>query len=820
MLLPVAMMLVLAFSVPANAILKSPTRTAFLLGVYLLSAADIILVAQVAGSLGLLNSRPFFLACHALLAALAWGAWRWRGQPPLLGPLAGLGSGLNRQAVRACLWRHPDLWVLGTGICLAYGANAGLVLFVPPNNYDSMTAHMSRVGYWLQHGSLHPWPTHNILQAVYPINAQVQILWTVLFWGTDQLAGFIQWTAVPVSMLAIYGLARVMGWNRAPCVFAAFIWATFTEVVLQSTSTQNHLIVSALGVIMFYLLFLGMRTRHTGTLVLSGLSLGMAVGTHQAFLFFGPGLALITLLLLFPLRRDTWRIVFLWAAACTVSVLLVGSYMYLLNLWKYGHPMGPTRLVHSQSISTSATWLKLLAVNTSRFAYQFIDPSGLPDAIARRLVDLKADSAHALYAWLNDASTMVYGTFPFRKLPMLHEDRAWFGPLGVLLLLPAACVQCCQAILERERVRLGLIGATLSLLLGVSIFRAGWTPAQGRYFVAAVTICAPFLACVYGHGRWRSLLRWAVVGIALLVLGRTTLCNEAKPLVGPQAIGWGMDRTARQMANRWAIDLDVRLVEQVVPRGSTLGIAFGDHDWDYPLFGKHFDRRIVPIWPDTNATNTLWLQSHGIDYVLISMQSPADAVEIPSGYALLAKTGYRALGRRWTLWRRQEGEFLQMDARARRSLLAVDKAPPDKPLVKVAPILSGRIGVSPYLVTAWPSAGTAWLGNGAIHGLQGILWADTSQTVNVVLYVAVGPARTDSVRTLELTLPAVAGSQPVRQEFSQDTNLTFSVQLVPGANPFSIEVLDTPTVVPLPDGDPRPLLVRLHRMAVVPAPGP
>ena len=46
------------------------------------------------------------------------------------------------------------------------------------------------------------------------MNAELGVLWTVLWSGTDRLSGFVQWISVPVIMLAIYGLTRLLGYSR------------------------------------------------------------------------------------------------------------------------------------------------------------------------------------------------------------------------------------------------------------------------------------------------------------------------------------------------------------------------------------------------------------------------------------------------------------------------------------------------------------------------------------------------------------------------------------------------------------------------------
>ncbi|XGB42694.1 MAG: hypothetical protein LVS60_02285 [Nodosilinea sp. LVE1205-7] len=51
-------------------------------------------------------------------------------------------------------------------ICLLplLGLSLLVALVAPPNNWDSMTYHMARVMYWIQHQSVAHYPTHNLRQ--------------------------------------------------------------------------------------------------------------------------------------------------------------------------------------------------------------------------------------------------------------------------------------------------------------------------------------------------------------------------------------------------------------------------------------------------------------------------------------------------------------------------------------------------------------------------------------------------------------------------------------------------------------------------------
>ena len=77
-----------------------------------------------------------------------------------------------------------------------------------------------------------------------------------------------------------------------------------------------------------------------------------------------------------------------------------------------------------------------------------------------------------------------------------------------------------------------------------------------------------------------------------------------------------------------------------------------------------------------------------------------------------------------------------------------------------------------------------------------------------------GKGRLDTPRTVDLTLENEAGLQNERQQFEGATTVSFIVQLQPGRNDFVFQCLDKATVPKQPNGDTRPLLVRLDAISV------
>lgn len=602
MLIFLALALVLASVLPLIAVLRPPGRPAVLLGAYLLSYANIVLVGQVTNSFYQLNNPGLWLGLHAVLAAGAWLGWFLAGKPSLIAPWAGADGRILPAGLRCSFRSWPDLLVLGLGVGAAILFNLFLIWIMPPNNNDSLSTHMSRVAYWMQRGAFFPWPTQRIWQITYPVNMQLQMFWTVLFLGSDRIVEIVQWLGALAAMVAVFGLARLLGAERPQALFAAFVWITFPEILLESTTTQNDLVAGTLFAAMLYLLFLGLARRSAGTLALSGLAFGLCLGTKQTLFFLMPGLALVLVLVaLFHGRRVLPRLL-LWAAAGAASFVLVGLYMFVVNLTVFGHPLGPETVVESQTGGQNGQSLvENLTFNTARLAYQAIDPTGLPDPLTGYSFKLKALVVGKITEWIGfpieaPVAVAVGHRFNLRERYVLQEDAAWYGPLFAFLVLPAVFYHLVIGLRRRDALRVGIFLLGLTFLLLDAALRPGWDPFQGRYFIPVVTIATPLIAFLARPGRGGAAVRWVVVILALTITLTTILNNSGKPVRGNKTI-WEMDWLDRATLQNFYMRKPARMIEKYVPADSTLGLLTFGAFQEYQFFREQYTRRLVQIEP-------------------------------------------------------------------------------------------------------------------------------------------------------------------------------------------------------------------------------
>jgi hypothetical protein len=621
-----ALLLVLSFSIFITALLRIRPLPAYLLSLYILSFANIVLVGEIAGLFGLLGNRIFFLTLHLVLSGASYFLWKRYGQLRLFEPIIRIIAQYKGKSFNAFFKDWPEIWVLALFVGLIYLFGAYLVLSVAPNNYDSMTSHMTRIGYWLQHGNFMPWDTWDYTQQVYPINAQIQMMWSIIFLRWDKLAGFSQWLSAISSMFAIYGVARLFDWGRPQAVFAGLVWALLPEVLLESTTVQNHLVVAALFICAFYFLYFGVRQANRPALILSGLSLALALGTHQLVFMTLPGIILVLIGVVFKYKRDSFGPLLTWGISCVVAFILVGSYIYVQNIFLFGNPFTPPspvslaqQVVEKSDVNNGST-LDVLLVNASRYFYASFDLTGIPFAVATPVYDLRSNVAARVFEFLKIPIENKYFKLSWRP-PYMHEDVSWFGLVGFVLFPILGLSHFVVGLLRRDPFRVGIflilalyISAWSVLLIG----REGaWSPYQGRYFIVMATLVAPLMASLLTKNSSFRWFGWLLIGLSMVFAVFTTVNNFAKPLVGDRTI-WGLTRLEQiGLGTGQAFTPAFKKVEEVVPQDAVLGLAIPRDFFEYPFFRKNFTQKLVPIYPYNRVNDSEWVSKMGINWIFL-----------------------------------------------------------------------------------------------------------------------------------------------------------------------------------------------------------
>jgi hypothetical protein len=668
--------LVLGFAYGVTAVFRPPTRPGFLVSVFILVWADLVFTAQILSLLHLVTPGGM-LAGHALLALGAFALWRSRGRPrhprvrlPRLADMAA--------SVRSV----PDVWILGVVVGLGYAMLALINILVPPNNLDSLVYHLTRVAYWIQHRTLAPWPTPCLHQTLFPLNAGIGNLWSMVFLRCDLLTGFVQWFAALGSMAAVFGLARGFGSSRTQAAYAAGLYLSLPMILLQATTTQNDLTAAALVTAMFFLLRLGLRYDHPGMLSLSGMAFGLALGTKWTVLLILPGFGLGLAAIALARRPRPLRRLLQWAGASLAGFILLGAFNFAQN-WVFMGKVeaGPVEITSPDS-ERRADELSRPGQPQPRVFLEQDQKDGGPADLSpspEQAVDFELQGAASaeksdqrqqlqirrlgglsLILLRFNLARDVFSFLDFTGLPQPWADaaaklRASIGrTVGLSLLVPK----------ENERVTtyaaaydfqdprpraneassfFGPLGFFIWLPLALYWAAAGFIKRDARLIPALGF--AGFMIILSASQLWHPFRgRYYCLAVALCAPLAASLCGRGRwrgalriavsllavvvtvvtilTNVQKPLVGpkaiWDKTRQERRAILWDSSRIPTHAVFSHLPRRGTVATILRSTDPEYVWFGENLGRTLTPIFPPPAVVDLAWLRRNTFDIVVVN----------------------------------------------------------------------------------------------------------------------------------------------------------------------------------------------------------
>lgn len=311
--------------------------------------------------------------------------------------------------------------------------------------------------------------------------------------------------------------------------------------------------------------------------------------------------------------------------------LAFGSLTYIINLIHFNGFFGPPGSVESESnFSSTQDILKILKINPLRLTYNAIDPSGLAYPLKNYFVKAKAVLFSKTLSALNieiegSALTQNEHQFQYLTVPHLTEDEAWFGSLGFFLMSLALIVALIRGFQKKDVVKLGLVFTFVIYAFCIVLFRPGWDPYQGRYFLSIAVLVTPLINVYFSKKKFIHIIRSGVIVAAISIIATTHLLNEGKPVAvfenNPSLIRetiWDLDRFDKMTIQNKGLRLPYRSISVRITTDATIGLCIDTGIWDYPFFKSDFSQEIISISPKENLLDESWLKQNNIKYVIMN----------------------------------------------------------------------------------------------------------------------------------------------------------------------------------------------------------
>ena len=450
----------------------------------------------------------------------------------------------------------------------------GIIAWIsPPNNFDSMTYHMSRVVHWIQNKSVAYYPTHIPRQLHHNPWSEFAILQFQILSGGDRFANLIQWFSMIGTTLGISLLAKQLGASLRGQIFAAVIGVTIPMGILQGSSTQTDYVVSFWLVCFAYYAILLKENGNPLYSLATGASLGFAILTKAtAYIYAFPFMVWIGLSLLKSRHTRGLRLIIL--IITTAFVINLGHYTRNYDL--YGSPLGSDRESLANDIITISSVTSNVIRNISLHIGTF-----------KQVNVILENGIYQLHRFIgidpNDKRTTWAGTeFHVRHLSS-SEDAA-----GNLLHLILITVSIPILMLQQHKKKdtgyyfVCLVGAFVLFCLYLK-----WQPWHSRLHLPLFLLWSPLIGLLLSQVRGRRIAESAIV---ILLLGALpwVVFNRSRSIVSilDQESIMTTDRTELYFRNLPSLHEPYVRAAQFLQNSQCLnvGLVLGGNDWEYPFW--------------------------------------------------------------------------------------------------------------------------------------------------------------------------------------------------------------------------------------------
>jgi len=449
----------------------------------------------------------------------------------------------------------------------------------PPNTYDAMTYHMSRVMHWIQNQSVEHYPTHIRRQLYLQPWSEYAILQFQILSITDQFANLIQWFSYLGSIIGVSVIAKKFGSDVKGQVFASVFCATIPMAILQGSSTQNDAVVGFWLVCLVVNFWILLEKPDFKNSIYSGVSLGLAILTKATAYIFGlPLIILFGVMLIIKFKRPILKYLLI---ICLVAFSL-NFLFYLRNFQTYSNPLGPVQdqeegvFKYSNDIFTVPSMLSNLVRNISLH-------TGTPYLNLNVEIGDWFRELHKYLGISPDDQRITWFGAEF-KIALLnyHEDSS--GNLANLILISISLVFL--VFIKNEKF---LKLYTLSLLLALIIFSAylRWQPWHSRLHLPLFLLWAPIWGYVFSkkiaHGV--TITQFALVGTLFLCATPWIFTGSTRPMIGERSI-FTTPRDVMYFGDKRTLSITFHEVFNNLNDldCSHYGMIMGSNDWEYPFW--------------------------------------------------------------------------------------------------------------------------------------------------------------------------------------------------------------------------------------------
>ncbi len=499
-------------------------------------------------------------------------------------------------------------------------------IIYPPNNWDSLTYHMSRIMYWLSNESVEHFQTHILRHLYQPPFAEFFILNLNLLNGNDYLSNSVQWLFLVFTLISTWSLLGFFRVSRFYKLLAALLIITIPAVELQSSTTKNDIVC---GFFIITALYFSIRTYYETSLrnfIFLGFAIGLGMLTKgTSYLFLVPILVLFGIFMLAKLIQTKNSKILLHGFLLIFVVLILNVGHYSRNYKIDGNLLNIDK-EEAKAYSNENRNAKLLLSNLLKNAGLHL---GYPiqsesDKIIRIIHEKLGVS-------VNNPDSNYYG-MPYegaRKIAT-HEDYATNLIHFILILISffAALKFGFQNIKQNRKLLLLILIIASQIVLFAGFLK--WQPWHTRLHIPIFLLSVPLVVIVANKLKWFRYVLFSSIPLLVYSFCFYFVYNDTRPIIingkYTKNIRIKENRFNKYFSNQPYLRNEYSAVLDAIYLHDSKKIGLMLSDWEYPLLSNFYYNPIKIVAINVyNITNEIPQNTENID-AIISNKTKTDFI--------------------------------------------------------------------------------------------------------------------------------------------------------------------------------------------------
>jgi hypothetical protein len=446
-----------------------------------------------------------------------------------------------------------------------------------PNNLDSLSYHLSRLGYWVQQGNVAHYASHIERSISFSPFSEYVHLHTFLLSGSERYFQLLQWCCLLGIVGMVSMILQILSGSPAVMRVGIVFAATLPIAVLESMTTQNDLVVAFFIVATAFFVFDYLRNNYLTSLYLIPLCCALGMMTKPTFLFYSLPFGAYLVISMFgkPLLRK--HIAGFAAAALVLTLALNAPFWYRTNE-VFGSPIGTISSGNQNDFKKPADYISSISKHVF-LHLGFVSPGNAYNNFLQN----QLDNLHELMGvQVNAPGTGM--AFKMNKLNF-NEDFA-HNFLGIWLTLLSIPLLFFARISKTAKWYCGL--TFLSFL--IFCFFIGYQIYGSRLHIPFFLLGAPVIGLVYGSVLSQLFSKFLTITLWLTALP-FALLSSAHPLLSTK---WFFEKIFPPINSTLHLNIRVDAPNLNLKQESILNAApgrllWGDHWPEMQEFLAHVD---------------------------------------------------------------------------------------------------------------------------------------------------------------------------------------------------------------------------------------